>query len=238
MPGQKQETSDTLSGGVSSLQAASYVSVSRRGESEIQIKKSRFLGVCMPIREAGDAEAALRQLRAAHPEARHIASAWLTAYPLRSGHYSDDGEPQGTAGKPILELLQKRGVEQAALFVIRYFGGILLGAGGLVRAYSEAAALALEDARPLPYFRQKRLRIVSSYALYDLLRRRLADAGFRQEAAHFALHVEWELSVEETRLPQLRRLLDEISGGKARLEVLGEHYAPLPSTGAESFPRP
>lgn len=219
-------------------QPASYVSVARRGESEIVIKKSRFLGICLPIASAADAEAALRGLRAAHPEARHIASSWLTARPVRSGHYSDDGEPQGTAGKPILDVLQKRGVEQAALFVVRYFGGILLGAGGLVRAYSEAAALALDAAQPLPWIRQKELRILASYSLYELLRRRLEEAGFEQGAARFGLDVEWELAAEENRIPQLQALLDELSGGSALLELVGERYAPLLPTGAGPFPRP
>ena len=117
---------------------------SGEGTSEYMEKKSRFLGLIVPVTTEAEARARLEAVKKQEYDARH--NCW--AYILHSGQkrYSDDGEPQGTAGQPILNVLEREGVQDVLCVVTRYFGGILLGAGGLCRAYTKAAKDALDDA--------------------------------------------------------------------------------------------
>ena len=114
------------------------------GNSEYIEKKSRFLGLVLPVTTEAEARAQLEAVKKREYDARH--NCW--AYVLHTGQkrYSDDGEPQGTAGQPILNVLEREGVQDVLCVVTRYFGGILLGAGGLCRAYTKAAKDALDDA--------------------------------------------------------------------------------------------
>lgn len=111
----------------------------------IEIKKSKFIGIKFSVKTAEDVQTILQDLKKQHKKARHIAWAYIISSPHQE-KYSDDGEPSGTAGKPILNVLQKRGEINCLVAVVRYFGGIKLGAGGLVRAYSKATTDALEVA--------------------------------------------------------------------------------------------
>lgn len=115
----------------------------QEGTSEIVEKKSRFLGFAIPVETADEAAEHITAIRKQHYDARHVCYAYQTADEARS---SDDGEPQGTAGRPILDVITHSQTEGVLVAVVRYFGGVLLGTGGLVRAYSEAAQKALESA--------------------------------------------------------------------------------------------
>lgn len=120
----------------------SYVTLARKGEGEYTEKRSRFLGVAAPVTTPEEAAALVSEIKAKYYDARHH----CYAYRLRNGaqRYADDGEPQGTAGLPILDILERRDLTDCIIIVTRYFGGTLLGTGGLVRSYSAAAADALE----------------------------------------------------------------------------------------------
>ena len=142
--------------------------------SELVIKKSRFIGCVQPVADRAAALAVVASLRAQHPAAAHV------CWALRAGGQSaanDDGEPGGTAGRPMLEVLRHQQVEGALATVVRYFGGVKLGAGGLVRAYTDAVAQALLGATLVPRVRQRSLRCTVPYALEGLVRRELAAAG-------------------------------------------------------------
>ena len=121
-----------------------YRTVERASETEYVINRSRFIGRCFPVTDEGEALAILERIRKQHWDATHN----CFAYRLRSGaaRYSDDGEPQGTAGLPMMEVLKKRDLYDLLVVSTRYFGGILLGVGGLVRAYSRSAADAVNAA--------------------------------------------------------------------------------------------
>ena len=122
-----------------------YITLSGDGKGKYSEKKSDFFGFAKHVTRESDAIAYIAALRKQYSDARHHVYAYL----LTEGNatrYSDDGEPQGTAGPPTLDVLAKRGIKDAVVVVIRYFGGTLLGTGGLVRAYTEAAKLAVEDA--------------------------------------------------------------------------------------------
>ena len=142
--------------------------------SELLIKKSRFIGCVQPVTDRAAALAVVASLRAEHPAAAHV------CWALMAGGQSaanDDGEPGGTAGRPMLEVLRHQQVEGALATVVRYFGGVKLGAGGLVRAYTDAVAQALLGATLVPLLRQRSLRCAVPYALEGLVRRELAAAG-------------------------------------------------------------
>jgi uncharacterized YigZ family protein len=142
--------------------------------SELVIKKSRFIGCVQPVADRAAALAVVASLRAEHPAAAHV------CWALMAGGQSaanDDGEPGGTAGRPMLEVLRHQQIEGSLATVVRYFGGVKLGAGGLVRAYTDAIAQALLGATLVPLVRQRSLRCAVPYALEGLVRREMAAAG-------------------------------------------------------------
>ena len=120
-----------------------YKTLIRAGEDEFIVNKSRFIGHGRPCETEEEALAFLAEMRAKYKDATHNCYAYIIGANMGVMRYSDDGEPGGTAGMPIIEVMKARGVTNAAVVVTRYFGGILLGAGGLVRAYSQGAATAL-----------------------------------------------------------------------------------------------
>ena len=143
-------------------------------------KKSRFLAHLAPLHHEKDALITLQTLRESHPDARHHSY----AYRLQTGieRASDDGEPGGTAGRPMLHVLQQQALTDCIIVVTRYFGGILLGAGGLVRAYTEATSLAVQAATIVTYVEHDRYRISIPYASYDLALHRLNHAAWHVQA--------------------------------------------------------
>lgn len=126
--------------------------------AEVEVKRSRFIGVVRRVADEGAAKALVAERRTAHHAARHHCSAFVLGADGSLQRASDDGEPSGTAGQPILDVLTGRGLSDVAAVVTRYFGGTLLGAGGLVRAYSDAVVAALEQAS---FVRRRRLALVT-----------------------------------------------------------------------------
>ncbi|MDH6592041.1 putative YigZ family protein [Variovorax sp. TBS-050B] len=142
--------------------------------SDLVVRKSRFIGCVQPVADRAAAQAVVAALRAAHPAAAHVCWALMAG---GASAANDDGEPGGTAGRPMLEVLRHQQIEGALATVVRYFGGVKLGAGGLVRAYTDAVAQALLGAALVPLVRQRSLCCAVSYALEGLVRRELAAAG-------------------------------------------------------------
>jgi len=170
----------------------SYRSLKREGRSSYIDRKSEFIGIAGPVASGVEAENFVNTVRAEFPDARHHVYAWIIGGEEALQKYSDDGEPRGTGGLPVLDVLLHQNIEDAAVVVVRYFGGVLLGTGGLVRAYSSAASQAVEDA--IPHIRQKLqiYRLTAPYAFADKLRYQLEEAAFWQSEAEFGLDVEWE----------------------------------------------
>ena len=124
--------------------AASYKTLMKRGSDEFIINKSRFIGYGAPAETEEEALAFLAEIRKKHADATHNCYAYIIGRNMGVMRYSDDGEPGGTAGMPIIEVMKNRGVVNACVVVTRYFGGVLLGAGGLVRAYTQGAVTAID----------------------------------------------------------------------------------------------
>ncbi len=191
--------------------------------SELLIKKSRFIGCVQPMSDRAAAHAVVAELRARHPGAAHV------CWALLAGGQSaavDDGEPGGTAGRPMLDVLRHQDLEGVLATVVRHFGGVKLGAGGLVRAYTDAVAQALLGADKVPIRRLKLLRCVLPYALEGLLRREIDAAGATLlQVSHGAL-VDAQFSLAETDAVALRARLDEAGQGRLGwIEPAGEGQA-------------
>ena len=176
-----------------------YRTVKQPGEAELVIKRSRFIGRCFPVADEQEALRLLEQVRRQHWDATHNCYAYSVGVSGACARYSDDGEPSGTAGLPMMETLRRSGVTDALVVVTRYFGGILLGAGGLGRAYSAAAAAAVRSAGAVEMRECVRLSLETPYPLWGrvepLLRERAQLDEVRYEAAvHAAAWVRQEQS--------------------------------------------
>ena len=174
--------------------------------SELIIRKSRFLGCVQPVRDRAEAQAVVASLRAAHPAANHV------CWALLAGGQSaavDDGEPSGTAGRPMLEVLRHQDLEGVLATVVRYFGGIKLGAGGLVRAYTDSVVQALKDAVKVPLVRMKSLCCEASYALEGTVRREITAAGGQLRQVRHGERVTFVFDLaEDAASPLVSRLVE------------------------------
>lgn len=185
--------------------------------SELLIKKSRFLGCVQPVADRAAAQTVVAQLRAAHPGAAHV------CWALLAGGQSaavDDGEPSGTAGRPMLEVLRHQDFDGVLASVVRYYGGIQLGAGGLLRAYTDSIAQALRDARKIPIVKQRELRCELPYALEGLLRREIEAIGANLTGIEHGEQVNCVFRLAESDAPALITRLNE--AGQGRVVWLGD----------------
>ncbi len=188
------------------------LSLSAAVHSELLIQKSRFLGCVEPVADRREAQARVAARWAEHPGASHV------CWALLAGGQSaavDDGEPGGTAGRPMLEVLRHQDLDGVLATVVRYYGGVKLGAGGLVRAYTDAVAQALLGAVKVPRLRWLPLGCRVPYALEGRLRRELAAAGARSlQVQHGSEAVDCRFELPDAHLPALRTQLDAIGQGR------------------------
>ncbi|MFB5083155.1 YigZ family protein [Symbiobacterium thermophilum] len=196
----------------------SYRTVAGRGQAEIVIKKSRFIAHVAPVASEEAAWAFVNEIRAAHSDATHNCFAFTAGAVQRM---SDDGEPSGTAGRPIFEVLEKQGLSDTAIVVTRYFGGILLGAGGLVRAYSQAAAAGVEAAGVAEALPAVDLRVRVDYALLGRVQYLLQQHGALTLQTDFGQEVVIVFRVLETDRDRVTAELAEASAGRIAVEPVG-----------------
>ena len=179
--------------------------------SELLIRKSRFVGCVQPIADRPAALVVVDALRAAHPGAAHVCWALLAGGESAA---VDDGEPGGTAGRPMLEVLRHQDLDGVLATVVRYFGGIKLGAGGLLRAYTDAVAQALRGAAKVPLQRQQELRCVVAYDLEGMARRETALAGaVLLQVSHGSL-VEFRLGLAQGQVAAFVAHVTELGQGR------------------------
>lgn len=190
--------------------------VGSSGHSELIVRRSRFVGDLVPVNEAPAVEALLAQRRRQYEDASHVVYAFSVGFPGSATiGMSDDHEPHGTAGRPVLDLLLRREISNALLTVVRYFGGTKLGTGGLVRAYSESATLAIENAQLLSMRRYRSFSCTMRYAHYDEVRRTIEGLPVRNIAEDFATDVTVFGEVGEDRAEELSQLVVEITHGRS-----------------------
>ncbi len=181
-----------------------YKTLHKASEDELIIEKSRFIGYASPVASEEEALDHIRNIKAKHKEATHNVYAYVIGLNNEVQRYNDDGEPSGTAGIPILEVLKKEEIRNAVVVVTRYFGGIKLGAGGLVRAYIKGCKIGLEAAQIVnnKYFKLLHLKI--EYGLLGKIQHEISHRDYLikemqyDDAVHFYLYVELP-SVEKFR---------------------------------------
>ncbi len=189
------------------------------GESEYVEKRSRFLGHVRLVESEEEARAAIADFKKQYYDARH--NCWCYRLGENTARYSDDGEPQGTAGLPVLNVLKQSGATDLCVVVTRYFGGILLGAGGLVRAYGASAKLALDTAGLAVYEPYAVLRIETNYSDYQKLTAALPKIGASEDGCDFGALVTVTAAIEESREEELSRLVAELTYGKGKITRIG-----------------
>jgi uncharacterized YigZ family protein len=186
------------------------LTLARPAHSELVIKKSRFIGCVQAVPDRAAAQAVVAQLRVEHSAATHVCWAFLAGGQSAA---NDDGEPGGTAGRPMLEVLRRQDLEGVLATVVRYFGGVKLGAGGLVRAYTDAVAQALLTATKVPLQKMLSLRCAVPYAMEGMVRRELQHAGAVLGDVGHGNNVAFEFSIAETQAPALIARLNESGQG-------------------------
>ena len=209
-----------------------YLVPSEYGEDEFVEKKSRFIGRIWPVETEEEALARIQEMKKKHYDATH--NCW--AYIIRDGavRFSDDGEPGGTAGMPMLQVLQREGLYNAVCVVTRYFGGILLGAGGLVRAYTKGAKIAVDAAGKSMKRVWTVLYVPCPYSFYERVRLEAEAFGGIVRKADFGAEVELELLFPETKTQEfLDRLTDMTAGAVESMEI-GQEYRAFPVSGKGS----
>ena len=200
-----------------------YKTIKKPVKASFTEKRSEFIGYLCPVKTNDEAVAFINEIKSEHRKARHN----VYAYILRDNNitrYSDDGEPQGTAGVPVLDVLQKNGLTDVCCVVTRYFGGILLGGGGLVRAYSHAAAIAIEAADIMHMNYCVCCDITVSYDLYGKVSYILPEFGVKQLKEDFGDSVKINLCVKQDLFEPMRNKLIDATGSKINIEVAEERF--------------
>lgn len=210
-----------------------YKTLLQEANDEYIVNKSRFIGSAAPVETPEQALAFLDKIRQQYKDATHNCYAYIIGKNAGIMRYSDDGEPGGTAGMPIIEVMKARGVVDCAVVVTRYFGGILLGGGGLVRAYSHAARLAVDAAGIVEMRRCLQLEVRCDYAQYGFLPALLAAENARITDTRYDDGVTVQFTLEANRRGALAAALTERSAGRLTLTALGEIFAPFPVAAEE-----
>ncbi len=202
------------------MSTAPYKTLRQEAADEVIINKSRFIGYACPCQTEEEALAFLQKIRTKHKDATHNCYAYIIGRNAGIMRYSDDGEPGGTAGLPMMEVLKAQGVVNCCVVVTRYFGGVLLGAGGLVRAYTQGAVIALKAAKVVIMEPSQRYLCEVAYPLWDRVTHALKTMPVQLSGSEFTTAVAFTLLVREkdaeAMLADLTRLTD------ARFEYLLE----------------
>ena len=196
------------------------------GEAELTEKRSRFLGHVRMVESEEEAKAFIAEMKRKYYDARH--NCWCYAIQDGAERYSDDGEPQGSAGIPMLEVLRRRGVTNAVCVVTRYFGGVLLGTGGLLRAYTQSAADALDAAGVAVVRAWTEAEARCSYAQAERMKTEAAALGAVTEDVVYGADVTLKLLIPREKTEAVKARLFDASAGSVRLTVTGESFRAVP----------
>lgn len=200
-----------------------YFTVSEFAKNSFIEKRSEFIGHISPVSTNDEAANFINTVKSEHRKAKHNVYAYILRHDNIS-RYSDDGEPQGTAGMPVLEVLKKRCLTDVCIVVTRYFGGILLGGGGLVRAYSHAASIACDAAKIMNMCLCRRIRITADYAMYGKISYILPEYETMTVNSDFGTNITLEILVLSEKFDALKAKLIEITNGTVNITECEELY--------------
>ena len=206
----------------------SYKTIKQQAQDEFIVNKSRFIGYACPCETEEAALAFLKKIREKHRDATHNCYAYVIGANAGIMRYSDDGEPGGTAGLPMMEVLKNRGVVNCCVVVTRYFGGVLLGAGGLVRAYTHGCAIALDAAQVSVMEKSARVLFDVPYPLWDKFNYALQSLPVILEDTVFQTSVDATLLIREKDQQEVCQRLTTLTDGKADYLPTDELFYPWP----------
>ncbi len=204
-----------------------YLAPKEAARAETEIKKSRFIADIFPVSSAEEADAAWARVRKEFYDATHHCFACRVGTELPFEKSSDDGEPQGTAGHPMLRVLRAKDITNVCVIVTRYFGGIKLGTGGLSRAYTDATVQAVNTAHLLSYTPHKKVRLGIPYDLVGLFENTIKDTEILVTSREFAETAVMTCLIQTPAAEDFLQKLTDLSAARITKETLGEEYVPL-----------
>lgn len=204
-----------------------YLTVDGVTENTVEIKRSKFIATLSHVESGEDAEAFVRAVRKRYPDATHNCYAYIADELGNETRFSDDGEPGGTAGQPMLEVLRKKGIVKAAVVVTRYFGGIKLGAGGLVAAYTDSVSKVLDAAGIRGMTECAEVTVECDYSDHSAIESALTRAGALRGEAVYGENVRSVWYAETDKSGELLELVSAKTLGKVRAEITGRCYKAL-----------
>jgi len=192
----------------------SYITIKDFGEDRFEEKKSEFIGYSKRVESEEEAKAFINEIKSKHKQATHNCSAYIIGQNMNIQRYSDDGEPQGTAGIPILEVMKKSRITDCAVVVTRYFGGILLGAGGLTRAYTKGASIAIKSAGVVEKVEGLKLSFEMEYDLFGKVQHLCGQNSWHIEDTEYSDKVVVHILAEKTIAEDIENEIIEATNGK------------------------
>ena len=202
-----------------------YKTVSNEAISEIVRLKSRFIAHVCPVKNENEAIDFINKIKKLHPAATHNVYAYVCRK-QNTQRYSDDGEPSGTAGVPVLDVIKKGGFTDMCIVVTRYFGGTLLGAGGLVRAYGSAASEGVQAAGPVFMIYSDVFEVETDYSLLGKLQYEIAANGYMTLSSDFGENVKITVCTDAERGEELYKKITEASFGQAKINKISTMFVP------------
>ncbi|NLY86441.1 MAG: YigZ family protein [Tissierellia bacterium] len=204
-----------------------YRTIFDYGEDEIIINKSRFIGYSMPINSEEEALEFIERIKTKHRDATHNVYAYVVGMDSNTQRFSDDGEPSGTAGIPVLEVIKKEDLRNVVVVVTRYFGGIKLGAGGLIRAYTKGAKIALEAGQIVDMVLHQKVKIRIDYTAYGKIENFLLNGGYFVDETIFDDKVNIFVYIDNKEVERFQNLITDMTNGNNEFEILAEEYVPI-----------
>lgn len=194
-----------------------YRTIMEDGEAEQIIEKSRFIGYARPVESREEAESFISEIRSQHKGATHNVPAYVIGEQAQLQWASDDGEPQGTSGAPIVQMLVKEGITNVALVITRYFGGTKLGTGGLVRAYTGTAKLALEAGGPCHVKELNVMAIKMDYTYHGKLKNLAEKGEFQIKNTIYEQDITVEIAIEPEKAQEVLTGIRNLTGGNMKI---------------------
>ncbi len=204
-----------------------YRTIYKYAEAEILINKSRFIGYAMPIETEEDALEFIEEIQTKHRDATHNVYAYVLGKNSNVQRFSDDGEPSGTAGIPALELLKKEDLRNVVVVVTRYFGGVKLGAGGLIRAYTRGAKIGIEAGIIIDMVLHKKLKMQIDYTLYGSVENYLLTNKYIVDESTFDEAVNIDVYIKDSDVDDFKKVITDLTSGTVIFENIGDEYIPM-----------
>ncbi|WP_339227316.1 YigZ family protein [Oceanobacillus sp. FSL K6-2867] len=212
----------------------SYLTVKKNGNDEIIIQKSRFIGYIRRVETEEAAQEFIQEIKKRHADAPHNCSAYIIGEHDQIQKANDDGEPSGTAGVPMLEVLKKQHLKDTAVVVTRYFGGIKLGAGGLIRAYGGTTSQAIKATGVVRRELMQGFSIMVDYTLLGKVENELRNSPHQLENINYMENVEFIVFVKKDEAEAFQKWIIDLTNDQAKIKTVDQKYIEIDVTSAET----